>query len=75
MTDETGTLTQAEMTVVQVWAGGVRHAVSGVGYAPIGDVAEAQPVRGSLRAALCCNSRMAPPPADTGRYPQPEPHR
>ncbi|MEU0398386.1 cation-transporting P-type ATPase [Streptomyces sp. NPDC006208] len=61
-TDKTGTLTQAEMTVVQVWAGGVLHAVSGVGYAPVGDVAEPQPVRGLLRAAaLCCNARVVPP--------------
>ncbi|MDQ0957161.1 calcium-translocating P-type ATPase [Streptomyces sp. B4I13] len=61
-TDKTGTLTQAEMTVVQVWAGGAPHAVSGVGYAPEGDVADPQPVRGLLRAAaLCCNARLAPP--------------
>lgn len=61
-TDKTGTLTQAEMTVVQVWAGGVPHAVSGVGYAPEGDVADPQPVRGLLRAAaLCCNARLIPP--------------
>ncbi|WP_333492217.1 cation-transporting P-type ATPase [Streptomyces camelliae] len=61
-TDKTGTLTQAEMTVVQVWAGGVPHAVSGVGYAPVGDVADPQPVRDLLRAAgLCCNARLVPP--------------
>ncbi|MGW7363492.1 cation-translocating P-type ATPase [Streptomyces sp. NPDC054841] len=61
-TDKTGTLTQAEMTVVQVWAGGVPHAVSGVGYAPVGDVADPGPVRELLRAAgLCCNARLVPP--------------
>ncbi|NUP38014.1 MAG: cation-transporting P-type ATPase, partial [Streptomyces sp.] len=61
-TDKTGTLTQAEMTVVQVWAGGVRHPVSGVGYAPVGEVADPQPVRELLRtAALCCDARMVPP--------------
>ncbi|GAU69793.1 cation-transporting ATPase [Streptomyces sp. NBRC 110611] len=61
-TDKTGTLTRAEMTVVQVWAGGVPHAVSGVGYAPVGEVADPRPVRGLLRAAgLCCNARLVPP--------------
>ncbi|MCK8437272.1 cation-transporting P-type ATPase [Streptomyces sp. D2-8] len=61
-TDKTGTLTQAEMTVVQVWAGGTRHAVSGVGYAPEGDVADPRPVRELLRvAALCSNARLVPP--------------
>lgn len=61
-TDKTGTLTQAEMTVVQVWAGGTRHAVSGVGYACEGDVADPQPVRELLRvAALCSNARLVPP--------------
>jgi len=61
-TDKTGTLTQAEMTVVQVWAGGVRHPVSGVGYAPIGEVTDPEPVRELLRtAALCCDARMVQP--------------
>ncbi|WP_235990204.1 cation-translocating P-type ATPase [Streptomyces ureilyticus] len=70
-TDKTGTLTQAEMTVVQVWAGGVPHAVSGVGYAPEGYVADPQPVRELLRAAaLCSNARLVPPPANARRYPQ-----
>ncbi|MGW3106849.1 cation-translocating P-type ATPase [Streptomyces sp. NPDC001100] len=61
-TDKTGTLTQAEMTVVQVWAGGVRHSVSGVGYAPTGEVTDPEPVRELLRAAaLCCDARTVPP--------------
>lgn len=61
-TDKTGTLTQAEMTVTQVWAGGVPHAVSGVGYAPSGEVADVVPVRELLRVAgLCCNARLVPP--------------
>ncbi len=50
-TDKTGTLTQAEMTVVRLWANGVPHAVTGVGYAPVGEVADAAPVRELLRAA------------------------
>ncbi|WSZ55311.1 cation-transporting P-type ATPase [Streptomyces canus] len=61
-TDKTGTLTQAEMTVTQVWVGGETHAVTGVGYAPGGEVADAAPARELLRvAALCCNARLVPP--------------
>ncbi|WP_367325728.1 cation-translocating P-type ATPase [Streptomyces sp. HUAS ZL42] len=61
-TDKTGTLTQAEMTVTRVWAGGVPHPVSGVGYAPNGEVADAVPVRELLRvASLCCNARLVAP--------------
>ncbi|MEU8717413.1 cation-transporting P-type ATPase [Streptomyces sp. NPDC048663] len=61
-TDKTGTLTQAEMTVVRLWAGGVSHCVSGVGYAPDGEVADAGPVRELLRAAaLCCDARLMRP--------------
>ncbi|MES4903200.1 MULTISPECIES: cation-transporting P-type ATPase [unclassified Streptomyces] len=72
-TDKTGTLTQAEMTVIQVWAGGVPHAVSGVGYAPVGTVADPWPVRELLRVAgLCCNARLVAPPADAGRFPRPD---
>ncbi|MFE0515876.1 cation-translocating P-type ATPase [Streptomyces sp. NPDC058964] len=64
-TDKTGTLTQAEMTVVRLWANGASHAVSGVGYTPVGEVAEAGSVRRLLRAAaLCSNARLVPP---TGR--------
>ncbi|MET9903665.1 cation-transporting P-type ATPase [Streptomyces sp. NPDC006446] len=66
-TDKTGTLTQAEMTVVRLWADEVSHAVTGVGYAPAGEVTDAGPVRELLRAAaLCTNARLVPP---TGRDP------
>ncbi|WP_225101687.1 cation-transporting P-type ATPase [Streptomyces sp. CoH27] len=66
-TDKTGTLTQAEMTVVQLWADGVSHAVTGVGYAPAGEVADAGPVRELLRAAaLCSNARLVPPKGRDG---------
>ncbi|WP_381560478.1 cation-translocating P-type ATPase [Streptomyces eurythermus] len=66
-TDKTGTLTQAEMTVVQLWADGVSHSVTGVGYAPAGEVTDPGPVRELLRAAaLCCNARLVPP---SGREP------
>ncbi|MFE9924814.1 cation-translocating P-type ATPase [Streptomyces sp. NPDC005774] len=66
-TDKTGTLTRAEMTVVRVWAGGAEHTVTGVGYAPDGEVADPEPVRGLLRAAaLCCNARLVPPSDGAG---------
>ncbi|MEU9135333.1 cation-transporting P-type ATPase [Streptomyces sp. NPDC048404] len=64
-TDKTGTLTQAEMTVVRLWADGASYAVAGVGYAPVGEVTDASQVRELLRAAaLCSNARLVPP---TGR--------
>ncbi|MBM3297927.1 MAG: HAD-IC family P-type ATPase, partial [Candidatus Aminicenantes bacterium] len=37
--DKTGTLTQNQMTVTQLFAGGARYGVSGVGYAPQGRIA------------------------------------
>ncbi|MFD7921282.1 cation-translocating P-type ATPase [Streptomyces sp. NPDC059740] len=61
-TDKTGTLTQAQMTVVQLWSSGAEHRVTGVGYAPQGEVEEAGRVRDLLRtAALCCNAKVVPP--------------
>lgn len=72
-TDKTGTLTQAEMTVVQMWADGTAHSVSGVGYEPTGQVADPGPVHEMLRvAALCCNARLVPPLADAARSRQPD---
>lgn len=61
-TDKTGTLTQAEMTVTEVWEAGRSHPVSGVGYEPRGEVTDPVPVRELLRvAALCCDARLVPP--------------
>ncbi|MGW4561122.1 cation-translocating P-type ATPase [Streptomyces sp. NPDC004561] len=61
-TDKTGTLTQAEMTVVQLWADDVSHAVTGVGFAPVGEITDPGPSRELLRgAALCSNARLVPP--------------
>ncbi|MEU6242072.1 cation-transporting P-type ATPase [Streptomyces sp. NPDC047024] len=66
-TDKTGTLTQAEMTVVRLWAHGVSHAVTGVGYAPVGEVEGADAVRELLRtAALCSDARLVPPAGRDG---------
>ena len=64
-TDKTGTLTKAEMTVQTVWAAGRQHQVTGVGYAPDGDVEDPYGARDLLRAAaLCSNARLLAP---TGR--------
>jgi calcium-translocating P-type ATPase len=61
-TDKTGTLTKAEMTVQAIWAGGRTHGVTGVGYAPDGEIEESESVRDLLRVgALCCNARLLPP--------------
>ncbi len=68
--DKTGTLTQNEMTVQEVMAGGERYTVSGVGYGPIGDFSQAgarinpqtyEALSECLRAGLLCNdSRLVP---------------
>jgi P-type Ca2+ transporter type 2C len=61
-TDKTGTLTQAEMTVQRCWAAGRFHALTGVGYAPAGQVEDAAALADLLRtAALCSNARLVPP--------------
>lgn len=58
-TDKTGTLTQAEMTVQRCWVAGTTYEVTGVGYAPVGEVAGGADV---LRmAALCSNARLLAP--------------
>ncbi|HEX6470219.1 MAG TPA: cation-transporting P-type ATPase [Streptosporangiaceae bacterium] len=69
-TDKTGTLTKAEMTVREIWAAGRVHRVTGVGYAPDGEVAGAAADGGVVRdllraAALCSDARLLPP--DQGR--------
>ncbi|MFC5302408.1 cation-translocating P-type ATPase [Azospira restricta] len=60
--DKTGTLTENQMTVREVWAGGDRHEVSGSGYAPegkIGDDDYPPAIDGALRellvAGVLCN--------------------
>jgi cation-transporting P-type ATPase F len=62
--DKTGTLTQNQMTVTELHAGGFSYAVSGVGYIPKGDI---QPTEGGpdavdnwalieiLKAGVLCN--------------------
>ncbi|PMP80983.1 MAG: ATPase [Roseiflexus castenholzii] len=80
-TDKTGTLTQNEMTVREIWVGGRQISVSGVGYAPEGSFSECGALlerpdddpelrRLLLAAALCNDARLIPPhtmtPEDQG---------
>jgi magnesium-transporting ATPase (P-type) len=66
-TDKTGTLTQAEMTVVNIWTPSGHHSVSGIGYQPAGEVADAETVRPLLStAALCSNARLLEPSSTQG---------
>ena len=78
-TDKTGTLTQNEMTVRDVWVGGHRLTVTGVGYAPDGKItaADGQPVPAAsmedlrqllLVAGLCNNARVLAPSGDAERW-------
>ena len=57
--DKTGTLTENQMSVCALYAGGVRYPVSGSGYAPSGKIGENAPVIGALRecllAGVLCN--------------------
>ena len=56
-TDKTGTLTQNEMTVQRLVAGGQESKVSGVGYGPEGEIepAPSPAAREMLLAGLLCN--------------------
>jgi cation-transporting ATPase F len=57
--DKTGTLTENQMTVRELYAGGVRTPVTGSGYAPNGKVGDGGKVSGALRecllAGVLCN--------------------
>jgi len=58
--DKTGTLTQNEMTVASIYAGGKLHNVSGTGYEPVGDITDYNQknvaLEQTLIAGLMCNS-------------------
>ncbi len=65
--DKTGTLTRNEMTVQQLWAAGESYDVSGIGYAPVGeiqrdnhviDIGHNQALTELLRAGLLCNDAV-----------------
>ncbi|MDO9325247.1 MAG: cation-transporting P-type ATPase [Methanoregula sp.] len=70
-TDKTGTLTQNEMTVKNLWVAHRSLTVTGVGYAPEGTIREyEQPVPPAIArdlqslliaAGLCNNARLLPP--------------
>jgi P-type Ca2+ transporter type 2C len=79
-TDKTGTLTQNEMTVRELRVAGRRLSVTGVGYAPEGEIlADGRPVPDSdtvtadlrlllLAAGLCNNARLLPPDRSIPRW-------
>jgi Ca2+-transporting ATPase len=75
-TDKSGTLTQNQLTVREIWAGGGRWKVKGGGYEPRGEIVPAngsQPERGSLglllcAAMLCNNARLTPPSQQNPRW-------
>ncbi len=76
-TDKTGTLTQNEMTVSNLWMDGRSMDVTGIGYAAVGkimagsqEVSKDQPALRQLltAAGLCCNARLLPPENEGGRY-------
>ena len=77
-TDKTGTLTQNEMTVREVWVGGRSLEVTGVGYEPKGEfVAEGHPVTLAdssdlawlvRAAAFCNNARLLSPDSDQPKW-------
>ena len=70
-TDKTGTLTQNEMTVRDIWVAGRKLSATGVGYAPEGKIVDAggavePPLAADLgrlpvAAGLCNDSRLIPP--------------
>lgn len=76
--DKTGTLTQNEMTVSDLWLPGREFKVTGLGYSSEGEVTlDAVAVQaaqdGDLNrllsgASLCSNARIVPPNEDNDRY-------
>lgn len=68
-TDKSGTLTQNQMTVREIWVSGQRLSVTGVGYEPVGEFSPAPsklPNQADLlnlltAAALSNNARVLPP--------------
>ena len=68
-TDKSGTLTENQMTIREIWVGGERVRVGGTGYEPKGDFTpdlRGRPPQADLAAlltaaTLCNNSRLIPP--------------
>lgn len=77
-TDKTGTLTQNEMTVSNLWVDGQHMEVTGVGYdaadgkITMNGTAAPQNQAGLTElltaASLCCNARLLPPNGDSSRF-------
>ncbi|SHJ27387.1 potassium and/or sodium efflux P-type ATPase [Parasporobacterium paucivorans DSM 15970] len=77
-TDKTGTLTQNEMTVSNLWLPGKEFDVTGVGYAPEGNIIKNEKKVSAnddadlklllTGAALCSNARLLPPNEESVRY-------
>ena len=70
-TDKTGTLTAGEMTATRVWSDGHAYDVTGVGYAPRGELSPApaslpETVALLLRACIHCNNARLVHDDDTG---------
>lgn len=76
--DKTGTLTQNEMTVNNLWLPGKELKVTGLGYAPLGKILyenkelyaeNDEDLKILLTAAsLCSNARIVPPNDESDRY-------
>ncbi|MEX0678730.1 MAG: cation-transporting P-type ATPase [Pirellulales bacterium] len=75
ITDKTGTLTENEMTVRELWAAGGAWRLGGTGYSPVGDLEPVcstdsrDSVLDALKvAALCCDARLIPPASGETRW-------
>ena len=76
--DKTGTLTQNEMTVCNIWLAEQELVVTGVGYAPVGEILAGGDVCSAdvnidlktllVAAALCSNAHLVPPAELGGKY-------
>lgn len=77
-TDKTGTLTQNEMTVRELWTAGQRVTVTGVGYAPEGQILQDEQAVAPdphsevgqllIAAGLCNDARLIPPNSETPQW-------
>lgn len=76
--DKTGTLTQNEMTVNNIWTINQKFEVTGLGYAPVGKILSDNKEVGAddngdlklllTAAALCSDARVVPPNDESDRY-------
>jgi magnesium-transporting ATPase (P-type) len=74
LTDKTGTLTENEMTVREMWLDDRFSRVSGNGYEPVGEIelnagVEPESIKNLLRtAALCCDAHLVSPKENNARW-------